>query len=71
MDRNLTDRIRERAYEIWFAAGCRDGEAEQHWLAAEHEILRAAKPAIPARQTSARKTSRPLSRARPTARSTT
>ena len=43
MDANLYDRIRERAYEIWFATGCRDGEAEQHWLTAEHEILHAAK----------------------------
>ena len=42
MDPNLTDRIRERAYQIWFANGCRDGEAEQNWLAAECEILRAA-----------------------------
>jgi hypothetical protein len=55
MDADLHERIRERAYEIWFAAGCRDGEAEQHWLAAEREILQAAKPAIPARRTSARR----------------
>jgi hypothetical protein len=33
------ERIRERAYEIWIASGCRDGEADQHWLAAEQEIL--------------------------------
>jgi DUF2934 family protein len=32
-------RIRERAYEIWVASGYRDGQAEQHWLAAEREIL--------------------------------
>jgi hypothetical protein len=39
MDRNLSDRIRERAYEIWMATGCRDGLAEQHWYTAEQEIL--------------------------------
>ena len=36
---DLSERIRERAYEIWIASGYRDGEAEQHWLAAEQEIL--------------------------------
>jgi len=36
---DLSDRIRERAYEIWIASGYRSGEAEQHWLAAEREIL--------------------------------
>jgi Protein of unknown function (DUF2934) len=68
MDRNLNDRICERAYEIWFAAGCRDGEAEQHWLAAEREILQAAHSPIPPKRTSAKKTSRPLARATPKAR---
>ena len=67
MDANLYDRIRERAYEIWFANGCRDGEAEQHWLAAEREILQSAKPAMPAKRTAARKVSRPLTRATPKA----
>jgi len=63
MDANLNNRIRERAYEIWFAAGCRHGEAEQHWLTAELEIIGALKPAMPARRTSARKVSRHLGRA--------
>ena len=35
----LTDRIRERAYEIWVGSGCAHGAAEDHWLAAEREIL--------------------------------
>jgi Protein of unknown function (DUF2934) len=38
-DQDLSERIRERAYEIWTASGYRDGEADQHWLAAEQEIL--------------------------------
>jgi hypothetical protein len=70
MDRNLNDRIRERAYEIWFAAGCRDGEAEQHWLTAEREILHAAKPAIPARRTSVKRVSGPVARVRAKGRPT-
>jgi hypothetical protein len=67
MDANLNNRIRERAYEIWFAAGCRHGEADKHWLTAEREIMQAVKPAIPARRASAKKVSRPLGRATPKA----
>ena len=39
MEQNLSDRIRERAYEIWVASGSPEGEAERHWLTAEKEIL--------------------------------
>jgi DUF2934 family protein len=63
MDTKLTNRIRERAYQIWFANGCRDGEAEQDWVTAEREILQTAQAAIPAKRTLAKKMSRPLSRA--------
>ena len=41
MDHNLESLIRERAYEIWISRGCGDGQADQHWLAAEREILTA------------------------------
>jgi Protein of unknown function (DUF2934) len=41
MDRSLEIRIRERAYEIWTEHGCVDGQAQQHWLAAEREVLAA------------------------------
>jgi Protein of unknown function (DUF2934) len=37
---------RERAYEIWTAHGCVHGQADQHWLAAEREILAASTPAL-------------------------
>jgi DUF2934 family protein len=40
---NLENRIRQRAYEIWTAHGCINGQADQHWLAAEREILIAVK----------------------------
>lgn len=39
MELSLDRRIRQRAYEIWDAAGRLDGQAEQHWLAAEREVL--------------------------------
>jgi Protein of unknown function (DUF2934) len=42
MDQSLENRIRERAYEMWTAKGRVHGQAEQHWLAAEREILTAA-----------------------------
>ncbi len=46
MEQNLSDRIRERAYEIWVACGSPEGEAEQHWLTAEKEILATLAPAV-------------------------
>jgi len=41
MDQSVENRIRERAYEIWAAHGYVHGQADQHWLAAEREILAA------------------------------
>ena len=46
MDQNLENLIRERAYEIWTAQGCVHGQADQHWLAAEWEILAASTAAL-------------------------
>jgi hypothetical protein len=46
MDQSLENRIRQRAYEIWTTHGCVDGQADQHWLAAEREILAAATAAL-------------------------
>jgi hypothetical protein len=62
MEPDLSDRIRERAYEIWIESGNRDGEAEQHWLAAEREVLSAqlsaAVPSAPAKRVRGRATSK-------------
>ena len=44
MDHDLENRIRKRAYENWTVQGRMDGQADQHWLAAEREILAAAAP---------------------------
>ena len=39
MQHTLEHRIRERAYEIWSMNGRVDGNAVDHWLAAEREML--------------------------------
>jgi Protein of unknown function (DUF2934) len=39
MELLLHHRIRRRAYELWDTGGRLDGQAEQHWLAAEREVL--------------------------------
>ena len=39
MERSLQQHIRQRAYEMWNAGGRIEGEADQHWLAAEREVL--------------------------------
>ena len=48
MPQDLEATIRERAYQLWVADGCRDGEPEQHWLAAEREVLAAFAASVPA-----------------------
>ena len=47
MDHSLKKRISERAYEIWAAHGRVDGQADQHWLAAEREILAVSTATLP------------------------
>jgi hypothetical protein len=39
MEQTLEHRIRQRAYEIWHADGRAEGKADEHWLAAEREVL--------------------------------
>ena len=34
-----TDRIRQRAYEIWIADGCPAGKEVEHWKRAEQELF--------------------------------
>jgi Protein of unknown function (DUF2934) len=65
MEPSLEERIRERAYTLWLENGCADGNAEQHWLAAEREMLAVMTAEAPASAASApRKPSK--SRATPT-----
>ena len=46
MEHPLEQAIRERAYYLWVASGCTEGDADRHWLAAERELLASAAPAI-------------------------
>ena len=38
---DLEHAIRERAYHLWLADGCRDGAADAYWLSAQRELLSA------------------------------
>ncbi|HZD61473.1 MAG TPA: DUF2934 domain-containing protein [Xanthobacteraceae bacterium] len=55
MEQNLKNRISERAYEIWAAHGRMDGQADQHWLAAEREVLAASAAALARKSASPKK----------------
>jgi hypothetical protein len=48
MEHTLEHRIRQRAYEIWHAHGKTDGKANEHWLAAEREVLSSLRTHSPA-----------------------
>jgi len=48
MPQDIEQRIRERAYHLWVADGCRDGEADRHWLTAERDVLAELAAAMPA-----------------------
>lgn len=41
MDKQLEQRIRERAYELWMQHGSLPDRADEYWYQAEQEILRA------------------------------
>ena len=36
---NVEEAIRERAYQLWLADGCQDGNQMAHWLEAQRELL--------------------------------
>ena len=55
MPQDLEHTIRERAYQLWVADGCRDGESERHWLAAEREVLAAFATTAPASKARSRR----------------
>ncbi|WP_230530915.1 DUF2934 domain-containing protein [Microvirga roseola] len=38
MDKDLEQKIRDRAYELWMQNGCLPGRDEEYWLQAEHEL---------------------------------
>jgi hypothetical protein len=63
MDQSLENRIRDRAYKIWAAHGCVHGQADQHWLAAEREIL-ATSATAPAREPAHKRPAAPPARSK-------
>ncbi len=48
MPQELEHKIRERAYHLWVADGCREGESDRYWLAAERDVLAAFATTAPA-----------------------
>ena len=48
---DISQQIRERAYTLWQADGCPDGQAMDYWLAAEAEVT----PVVATRAPSATK----------------
>jgi hypothetical protein len=38
---DLEQSVRERAYHLWLESGRPDGNADEHWLAAQREVLSA------------------------------
>jgi Protein of unknown function (DUF2934) len=53
MEHTLEVRIKQRAYEIWNADGRADGKADEHWLAAEREVVSSLSARSPAPKASA------------------
>ena len=41
MSHEVEQRIRERAYELWALSGYPHGQDEDHWCAAEREVIAA------------------------------
>ena len=78
MDASFEHKVRQRAYDIWVAAGRENGLAELHWLSAEQAVMgeitipnakvvkavkaRAAKPAPGAKVTAAADPKKPAAR---------
>ena len=62
---DLEQAIRQRAYGLWIESGCPNGNAEEHWLAAQREVLSASlgtfarvsvnEPSVPKKSTKQRK----------------
>jgi hypothetical protein len=44
MDGVFEEQVRQRAYEIWVDLGRADGQAHDHWIAAERALMQPAKP---------------------------
>jgi len=43
---DIENTVRDCAYHLWLESGCQDGNADNHWLAAQREILSASLGAL-------------------------
>ena len=69
MSQELEQRIRERAYELWAMSGYSHGQDEEHWCAAEREIVAAMHvPAKPKKKSGTKIAGRRHRRLKPAAR---
>ncbi len=68
MEQTTEHRIRQRAYEIWHAQGQAEGNADEHWLAAEREVLSSLSTQAPAAVASPKSQKRVRAGSRTTAR---
>jgi Protein of unknown function (DUF2934) len=56
MSHEIEQRIRERAYQLWAMSGYSHGQDEEHWCAAEREVIAAMQvPGKPKKQKAAAK----------------
>jgi len=60
---DLEQTIRERAYHLWMAEGCPEGNAEGHWLAAQSEVLSFSSENLSSISAATPEAKRPLKRA--------
>ena len=60
---DIEQATRERAYELWVASGREPGNAENHWLTAQREILSASLGKLDLAKVQKPKASRKKSRA--------
>ncbi len=63
---NLDQAIRERAYHLWVAAGCPEGNSDTYWLNAQRELL-ANSVAVSERAAAVKTSARKKSAAKPKA----
>jgi hypothetical protein len=68
---DLEHTIRERAYHLWVADGCNDGNADHHWLAAQREVLASSLSGIARVSVEAETAAKPAKKTRAKAATTT
>lgn len=60
MNGSFEEQVRQRAYALWMDGGCVDGQALQHWSAAERELAATLKAGTKAASKRVRVVTKPL-----------